>query len=177
MVRNNKNNGGNMSNQVMVLVEDVHMVPTPPSVSSSTAIAAPSLLPYYQHNKQQKPVSPVKPVPERRAVTVTVSTISSETRYEAGDNNYSTSNKTTTLINLNDVPFSAGEGFQQAPTSRQTITTTTVMPHVSIPSSLFNAYCILVNSSCCRKDLITDCHFLYVCIQDIVLSCEWRQDE
>nr|XP_016502171.1 PREDICTED: protein DYAD-like [Nicotiana tabacum] len=129
MVRNNKNNGGNMSNQVMVLVEDVHMVPTPPSVSSSTAIAAPSLLPYYQHNKQQKPVSPVKPVPERRAVTVTVSTISSETRYEAGDNNYSTSNKTTTLINLNDVPFSAGEGFQQAPTSRQTITTTTVMPH------------------------------------------------
>lgn len=176
MVRNNKNNGGNMSNQVMVQVEDVHMVPTPPSVSSSTAITAPSLLPYYQQDKQQ-PVSPVKPVPERRAVTVTVSTISSETRYEAGDNNYSTSNKTTTLINLNDVPFSAGEGFQQAPTSRQTITTTTVMPHVSIPSSLFNAYCILVNSSCCRKDLITDCHFLYVCIQDIVLSCEWRQDE
>ncbi|XP_019226690.1 PREDICTED: uncharacterized protein LOC109208106 [Nicotiana attenuata] len=128
MVRNNKNNGGNMS-KVMVQVEDVHMVPTPPSVSSSTAIAAPSLLPYYQHNKQQQPVSPVKPVPERRAVTVTVSTISSETRYEAGDKNYSTSNKTTTLINLNDVPFSAGEAFRQAPTSRQTITTTTVMPH------------------------------------------------
>nr|XP_016465105.1 PREDICTED: protein DYAD-like [Nicotiana tabacum] len=132
MVRNNKNNGGNMSNQVMVQVEDVHMVPTPPSVSSSTAITAPSLLPYYQQDKQQ-PVSPVKPVPERRAVTVTVSTISSETRYEAGDNNYSTSNKTTTLINLNDVPFSTGEVFRQAPTSRQTITTTTVMPH-SLPS-------------------------------------------
>ncbi|WMV18808.1 hypothetical protein MTR67_012193, partial [Solanum verrucosum] len=64
--------------------------------------------------------SPVRPVPERRAVTVTVSTISSVTCYEAGDNmmNYSTGNKTTTLINLNDVPHNVGEGFLHAPTSK-----------------------------------------------------------
>ncbi|KAK6786491.1 hypothetical protein RDI58_015016 [Solanum bulbocastanum] len=73
--------------------------------------------------------------PERRAVIVTVSTISSETCCEAGDNkmNFSTGNKTTTLINLNDVPHNVGKGFLQAPTSRKTITTTTtITPHVSI---------------------------------------------
>ncbi|KAM3340554.1 protein DYAD-like [Capsicum galapagoense] len=127
MVR--KSSGCNMSPQVVVQVEDLHMVQTPPSVSSSTAIAPP-LLPYTNfHNNH--PASPVKPVPERRAVTVTVSTISSETRYEPGDNmNYSTGNKTTTMINLNDVPLNIGEGLHRTPTSRQTITTTTtVMPH------------------------------------------------
>ncbi|KAG5615204.1 hypothetical protein H5410_015028 [Solanum commersonii] len=31
--------------------------------------------------------------------------------------NYSTGNKTTTLINLNDVPHNVGEGFLHAPTS------------------------------------------------------------
>uniref|UniRef100_A0A0V0HBI7 Putative ovule protein n=1 Tax=Solanum chacoense TaxID=4108 RepID=A0A0V0HBI7_SOLCH len=47
--------------------------------------------------------------------------------------NYSTGNKTTTLININDVPHNVGEGFLYARTSRQTITTTTtVTPHVSI---------------------------------------------
>lgn len=133
MVR--KSSGCNMSPQVVVQVEDLHMVQTPPSVSSSTAIAPPSLLPYTNNFHNNHPASPVKPVPERRAVTVTVSTISSETCYEAGDNtmNYSTGNKTTTFINLNDVPVNVGEGFRQTPTSRQTITTTTtVMPHVSI---------------------------------------------
>ncbi|KAH0765320.1 hypothetical protein KY285_001191 [Solanum tuberosum] len=73
-------------------------------------------------------------VPERRIVTVTVSIISGETWYEAGDNmmNYSTGNKTTTLININDVPHNVGEGFLHARTSRQTITTTTtVTPHMS----------------------------------------------
>ncbi|XP_060206298.1 protein DYAD-like [Lycium barbarum] len=127
MVR--KNGGNNMSPQVVVQVEDLHMVQTPPSVSSSSAIAPPSLLPFH---KNSLPASPVKPVPERRAVTVTVSTISSETCYGAGDNmNYSAGNKTTTMINLNDVPLNnVGEGFRQTPTSRQTITTTTtVMPH------------------------------------------------
>ncbi|KAH0765319.1 hypothetical protein KY285_001190 [Solanum tuberosum] len=77
---------------------------------------------------------PVKHVPERRIVTVTVSIISGETWYEAGDNmmNYSTGNKTTTLININDVPHNVGEGFLHARTSRQTITTTTtVTPHMS----------------------------------------------
>ncbi|KAJ8552826.1 hypothetical protein K7X08_020219 [Anisodus acutangulus] len=128
MVRNSTKNGCNMSPQVVVQIEDLHMVQTPPSVSSSTARAPPSLLPFHKNNL---PASPVKPVPERRAVTVTVSTISSETCYEAGDNmNYSTGNKTTTLINLNDVPLNVGEGFSQTPTSRQTITTTTTfMPH------------------------------------------------
>ncbi|KAH0761681.1 hypothetical protein KY290_017754 [Solanum tuberosum] len=130
MVR--KSSGCNMSPQVVVQVEDLHMVQTPPSVSSSTAIAPPSLLPYTNNFHNNNLASPVKPVPERRAVTVTVSTISSETCYEAGDNmmNYSTGNKTTTLINLNDIPHNVGEGFRQAPTSRQTITTTTtVTPH------------------------------------------------
>ncbi|KAK4351170.1 hypothetical protein RND71_030483 [Anisodus tanguticus] len=129
MVRNSTKNGCNMSPKVVVQVEDLHMVQTPPSVSSSTAIAPPSLLPFHKNNL---PSSPVKPVPERRSVTVTVSAISSETTcYEAGDNmNYSTGNKTTTLINLNDVPLNVGEGFRQTPTSRQTITTTTtIMPH------------------------------------------------
>ncbi|KAG5615205.1 hypothetical protein H5410_015029 [Solanum commersonii] len=44
MVR--KSSGCNMSPQVVVQVEDLHMVQTPPSVSSSTAIAPPSLLPH-----------------------------------------------------------------------------------------------------------------------------------
>ncbi|KAJ8537115.1 hypothetical protein K7X08_035516 [Anisodus acutangulus] len=129
MVRNSTKNGCNMSPKVVVQVEDLHMVQTPPSVSSSTAIAPPSLLPFHKNNL---PASPVKPVPERRSVTVTVSAISSETTcYEAENNmNYSTGNKTTTLINLNDVPLNVGEGFRQTPTSRQTITTTTtIMPH------------------------------------------------
>ncbi|KAG5576720.1 hypothetical protein H5410_056854 [Solanum commersonii] len=74
----------------------------------------------------------VKPVPERRIVTVTVSTISDETCYKVGDNMmyYSTGNKTTTLININDVPHNVGEGFLHARTLRQTITTTTtITPH------------------------------------------------
>uniref|UniRef100_A0A0V0HTB1 Putative ovule protein n=1 Tax=Solanum chacoense TaxID=4108 RepID=A0A0V0HTB1_SOLCH len=44
--------------------------------------------------------------------------------------NYSTGDKTATLININDVPHNVGEGFLHARTSRQTITTTTtVTPH------------------------------------------------
>ncbi|KAH0636231.1 hypothetical protein KY289_036146 [Solanum tuberosum] len=118
--------------KVLVQVEDLYMVQTPPSVSSSTAIAPPSLLLYTNNFHNNNLASPVKPVPERRTVTATVSTISSETCYEVGDNmmNYSTGNKTTTLIKLNDVPHNVGEGFLQALISRQTITTTTtVIPH------------------------------------------------
>ncbi|KAG5594680.1 hypothetical protein H5410_035912 [Solanum commersonii] len=45
---------------------------------------------------------------------------------------YSTGNKTTTLININDVPHNVGEGFLHARTLRQTITTTTtITPHMS----------------------------------------------
>ncbi|CAI9295770.1 unnamed protein product [Lactuca saligna] len=73
-------------------VVDLLVVPTPPSVNSSTPPQA--QLPYNHH-----PASPpVKPVPERRAVTVTVST----------DHPHSSTNNgnkiTTSLINLNDIP-------------------------------------------------------------------------
>ncbi|KAH0730240.1 hypothetical protein KY289_001428 [Solanum tuberosum] len=111
-----------------------NLVQTPPSVSSSTAIAPLSLLPYTNNFHNNNLAFPVKPVPERRIVTVTVSIISGETWYEAGDNmmNYSTGNKSTTLININDVHHNVGEGFLHARTSRQTITTTiTVTPHMS----------------------------------------------
>ncbi|WMV24375.1 hypothetical protein MTR67_017760 [Solanum verrucosum] len=121
-----------MSPQFVVQVEDLHMVQTPPSVSSSTAIAPPSLLLYTNNFHNNNLASPVRPVPERRTITATLYTISSETCYEVGVNmmNYSTGNKTTTVIKLNDVPHNVGEGFLQAPISRQTITTTTtVRPH------------------------------------------------
>ncbi|KAL0317668.1 UNVERIFIED_CONTAM: protein DYAD [Sesamum angustifolium] len=67
-------------------------VPTPPSVSSSTASAPPQLP--YTHSP-----SVVKPLAEKRAVTVTVSSIPN---HEAGAKNYSTT--TTASINLNDAP-------------------------------------------------------------------------
>ncbi|KAH0776653.1 hypothetical protein KY290_008064 [Solanum tuberosum] len=113
-----------MSLQVLVQVEDLHMVQTPPSDSSSTAIAPPSLL-LYTNNFHKNNLASLSSMSLN-------STISSETCYEVGDNmmNYSTANKTITLINLNDVPHNVGEGFLQAPVSRQTITTTTtVTPH------------------------------------------------
>ncbi|KAI3778092.1 hypothetical protein L2E82_07115 [Cichorium intybus] len=112
------------SSQVVVQVEDLLVVPTPPSVNSST----PPQLPYTHH--YLNPASPVKPVPERRAVTVTVST---HPQVDTGGNNYSstttttttttTGNKTTTLINLNDIPAN--------PSAQQTVTTTTIMPNTS----------------------------------------------
>ncbi|KAH0725452.1 hypothetical protein KY284_001317 [Solanum tuberosum] len=111
-----------------------NLVQTPPSVSSSTLIAPLSLLPYTNNFHNNNLAFPVKPVPERRIVTITVSTISGEICYEARDNmmNYSTGNKKTTLIKINDVPHNVGEGFLHARTSRQTITTTTtITPHMS----------------------------------------------
>ncbi|CAI9092016.1 OLC1v1027147C1 [Oldenlandia corymbosa var. corymbosa] len=108
------------SPQVVVQFEDSFVVPTPPSVSSSTALAPPQL-PYHHPNTAAaaslRPPSPVKPLAERRAVTVTVSTLSTE----KGDNNYSTTTTTTTstknkfdpssYINLNDVPSNPAVGF------------------------------------------------------------------
>ncbi|KAG8390239.1 hypothetical protein BUALT_Bualt01G0063100 [Buddleja alternifolia] len=70
------------SNKIMVQVE----VPTPPSVSSSTA-SAPPHLPYHHHHHR---ASPVKPLPERRAVAVTVSSVSQGPSYEDGAKSYST---------------------------------------------------------------------------------------
>ncbi|KAK6155926.1 hypothetical protein DH2020_010174 [Rehmannia glutinosa] len=93
MVKDNINTSINInsSSQVMVQVE----VPTPPSVSSSTA-SAPPQLPNYGH----QPL--VKPLAEKRAVKVTVSTVSNGPNYEDGANDYSTS--AAALINLNDSP-------------------------------------------------------------------------
>ncbi|KAL2550152.1 protein DYAD-like [Forsythia ovata] len=61
------------SPQVVVQVE----VPTPTSVSSSSASAPLQILPYHRY-----PTSPVKPLAERRAVAVTVSTASNSPSYE-----------------------------------------------------------------------------------------------
>lgn len=96
MVKDNNNNINSscskiMSPQVVVQVE----VPTPPSVSSSTASAPPQLP--YNHSP-----SVVKPLAEKRAVTVTVSTVSKVPNHEDGANNCSTT--TTAFINLNDAP-------------------------------------------------------------------------
>ncbi|KAG5571174.1 hypothetical protein H5410_060940 [Solanum commersonii] len=96
----------------------------------------------------------VKPVPERRIVTVTVSTISDETCYKVGDNMmyYSTGNKTTTLININDVPHNVGEGFLHARTLRQTITTTTtITPHATLLSVADKA----TLQKCCLNSKVT----------------------
>ncbi|KAI3815823.1 hypothetical protein L1987_15505 [Smallanthus sonchifolius] len=65
-------------------VEDLLVVPTPPSVNSSTP--PPPQLVYHHHHLSLAP-PPVKPVPERRPLTVTLSEGPSST--------------TTTLINLN----------------------------------------------------------------------------
>ncbi|KAL2550111.1 protein DYAD-like [Forsythia ovata] len=65
------------SPQVVVQVE----VPTPTSVSSSSASAPLQILPYHRY-----PTSPVKPLVERRAVAVTVSTASNSPSYEDGAN-------------------------------------------------------------------------------------------
>ncbi|KAG5605748.1 hypothetical protein H5410_027240 [Solanum commersonii] len=136
--------------RVVVQVEDLHMVQTPPSVSSSTAITPTSLLLYTNNFHNNNLASLVKPVPERRTINVVVSTISSETCYEVGDNimNYSTRNKTTNLIKLNDVPHNIGEGFLQAPISKQTITTTTtVTPHMSIMHPISKSLSVCTQSN------------------------------
>lgn len=112
MVNNPTNTTASCSSQVV----DLLVVPTPPSVNSST----PPQLPYNHHHHH--PASPpVKPVPERRAVTVTVSTDHPQ---------FSTNNGnkiTTSLINLNDIPTipSAPQQTQPMPTA-----------HVSRPINL-----------------------------------------
>ncbi|XP_023755621.1 protein DYAD [Lactuca sativa] len=104
MVNNPTNTTASCSSQVV----DLLVVPTPPSVNSST----PPQLPYNHHHHH--PASPpVKPVPERRAVTVTVSTDHPQ---------FSTNNGnkiTTSLINLNDIPTipSAPQQTQPMPTA------------------------------------------------------------
>ncbi|CDP05355.1 unnamed protein product [Coffea canephora] len=125
-----------VSPRVVVQVEDLLVVPTPPSVSSSTALAPP-LLPYYHTtntNNHHQPTSPVKPLAERRAVKVTVSTLSND----HGDHSDSstvttttTANKKTTPINLNDVPYNSVEVLSGLPSSLPgPAATTTLMPQL-----------------------------------------------
>ncbi|XP_071937624.1 protein DYAD-like [Coffea arabica] len=125
-----------VSPRVVVQVEDLLVVPTPPSVSSSTAVAPP-LLPYYHTtntNNHHQPTSPVKPLAERRAVKVTVSTLSND----HGDHSDSstvttttTANKKTTPINLNDVPYNSVEVLSGLPSSLpRPAATSTLMPQL-----------------------------------------------
>nr|GMC96743.1 protein DYAD-like [Ipomoea batatas] len=102
-----------------VQVEDLFMIPTPPSVSSST-VTAPPKLPnnYFPSHQHSGPVSPVKPVPERRAVKLTVSSVSDGSMYTP-----------TNQINLND-PFNNGGRLCGTPSSRQSITLTPMMPNL-----------------------------------------------
>lgn len=132
MARNNTvtatTSSSNMASpQVVVQVEDLFVVPTPPSVSSSTGLVPPQL-PYHPNNTNNNicPASPVKPLAERCAVTVTVSTLSND----KGDNSYSTTTTTTSRknkqssINLNDIPSNPIVGFWGNPLPL-------VMPRVS----------------------------------------------
>lgn len=114
-----------LSPQVVVQVGDQFVVPTPPSVSSSTASAPPSL-PHHHHHA----ASPVKPLAERRGLTITVTTVSDGPRCYA---------PTTTAINLNDTPFRpapAGGAFCTTPSS--------VMPNVSLITDLTSLASITV---------------------------------
>ncbi|KAH6768863.1 hypothetical protein C2S51_014199 [Perilla frutescens var. frutescens] len=75
-------------------------VPTPPSVSSSTV---PPQFPYggsHYYHQFQPPPPPVKPLAEKRAVTVTVSTLSKAQNYEDA-----VTNTPAALVNLNDHPI------------------------------------------------------------------------
>ena len=71
-------------------VEDHFVVPTPPSVNSSTE----PQLPYFSHHHLLNLASPVKPVPEKRPLTVTIYAVSHP----------QTTSRTPNLINLNDIP-------------------------------------------------------------------------
>ncbi|RAL51357.1 hypothetical protein DM860_010859 [Cuscuta australis] len=119
----NSNSSNISSSKATVQVEDLLMVPTPPSVSSSSAPSV-HLLPnnYYTSS----PVSPpIKPVPERLApIKITLSSVSNACT-------------NTALINLNDDPFNNKERPCGIPSSRHTITspTTDIMPNIFPPSA------------------------------------------
>ncbi|GJW85558.1 hypothetical protein Tco_0158703 [Tanacetum coccineum] len=82
-----KNPTSNISSSSQV--EDHFVVPTPPSVNSSTQ----PQLPYFSHHHLLNLASPVKPVPEKRPLTVTISAVS-----------HQQTTSTRNLINLNDIP-------------------------------------------------------------------------
>ena len=115
--------------QAVVQVEDLLALPTPPSVSSSTTTTttttSPSLPP---PPPPQQPLSPVKPLAEKRHVSLTIP-----------------HRTTTTLINLNELPSSVtasstNNGSRRtiasaaaAPSQpNHTLTMADVLPRVSI---------------------------------------------
>ncbi|KAH7854453.1 hypothetical protein Vadar_013987 [Vaccinium darrowii] len=94
------------SSQVKVHVEDLLMVPTPPSVSSSTA-PAPCQLPYHHHHRAY----PVKPLAQRQGFKVTVSSAGETSNASTIAPTTINKKTTTTLINLNDFPSHYEDGF------------------------------------------------------------------
>ncbi|XP_059669338.1 protein DYAD-like [Cornus florida] len=85
MVHNNKNTTTMLSPQVLI--------PTPPSVNSSTP---PQLIHHHHHHPTL--------AEKRRAVKVTVSTVSKTPMSDVEDNSCSPTTTTSTLINLNELP-------------------------------------------------------------------------
>lgn len=118
-----------LSPQVVVQVEDLLALPTPPSVSSSTSPPLPLLPP----PPSRRPISPVKPLAEKRHVNLTP-------------------HCTTTLINLNELPSvssSTNNGSRRTVASaatpsqpNHTLTITDVMSRVSIFSALVSYHAL-----------------------------------
>lgn len=116
--------------KVVVHMEDLFLVPTPPSTSSSSSSAhplpfppppPPPLSPLSPPPSSSQPIdrrraaSPVKPLAERRAVNVTVSTTVSTT---LPANFMTVGEKKKALLNLNEAPPPAtSTGFFGAPSS------------------------------------------------------------
>lgn len=104
-------------NKVVAQLEDLFLIPTTQSVSSSTASSSPHHFLSPLSNSRPLPNRPVKPIPERRPVTVTLTaavtkpthplrpeTISQiETITSTGVSTTDTSTKTS-MIDLNEMP-------------------------------------------------------------------------
>lgn len=131
-------NDNNNNGKVVVHVEDLFLVPTPPSTSSSSSSAPPlpfppppsPLLPSPLSSlavNRRGPTSPAKPLAERRAVNVTVSTVS--TTVPAGS-----SGEEKALLNLNEAPPPATPAtiFCGTASSRPPHLTVTIPPRVSL---------------------------------------------
>lgn len=153
-----------MSPQALVHLDDLFVVPTPPSVSSSSTPSPPHLLslppppPPQQH--EPLPTSPVKPLAERKLVTVALS--SPVTKHPPPPPLETTTITTATaaknsFINLNEVPSNQNEnefpGSQShshtsvSPLTYQrrhhNVTTSTAMPRVCI-FNLFLSVCLCI---------------------------------
>lgn len=105
--------------KAVVQLEDLFWIPTPPSVSSSTALSSPRHLLSPLSEFGPIPNSPIKPLPERRPVTVTMTAAVTEpshplpleikTQFEKNTSTAVISTNTTSTktsdINLNEVPY------------------------------------------------------------------------